>query len=400
MVSRRDFLKQATLISLAPTVPGFLAQTARGSTAGSHERILVVIQLSGGNDGLNTVIPFTDETYYRQRPKIAVAKDRVRRLSDTIGLNPEMRDAAQLFHDGRLSIVQGVGYPNPNKSHDVSTSIWQTARFDPDEQRTYGWIGRALDESPALPIGGPAALLVGNEAPPMTIRGRRSVAAALDKLEDMSLAETARPHAAANPPHEDGLAAYVRRSTLDTLTTTDRLRAAGKQSRESAAPPESELGRHLAIVAQLIKCDFGARVYYAVQSGYDTHAFQQETHGRLLSNLSRALRFFLDDLRQAKLDDRVLVMTFSEFGRRVDENASEGTDHGTSAPVFFAGGKLRPGLRGAAPKLPASPGVDPVATTDFRQVYQDVLTNWLQLPSQQALGGQFAPSASSRVINT
>ena len=175
MVTRRDFLKHATLISLAPTVPGFLAQTARGTSPRADERILVVIQLSGGNDGLNMVVPYSDETYYRMRPKLAVAKDRVRRLGDTVGLNPEMRDAAELFHDGRLAIVQGVGYPNPNKSHDVSMSIWQTARFDPTEHRGYGWIGRALDESPALPKNGPSALLVGKDAPPVALRGRRAV---------------------------------------------------------------------------------------------------------------------------------------------------------------------------------------------------------------------------------
>ncbi len=151
MVTRRDFLKQATLIALAPTVPGFLAETARGANPLPDDRILVVIQLAGGNDGLNMVVPYADETYYRMRPKLAVAKDRVRKLGDAVGLNPSMRAAADLFHDGRLAIVQGVGYPNPNKSHEVSTSIWETARFDPTEHRSYGWLGRALDEAPRFP---------------------------------------------------------------------------------------------------------------------------------------------------------------------------------------------------------------------------------------------------------
>ena len=142
MVSRRDFLKQATLISLAPTVPAFLAQTARGSTPQTDDRILVVIQLGGGNDGLNMVVPYTNDNYYKLRPKIALKKDRVHQLTKTAGLNRSMGEAADLFHDGRLSIVEGVGYPNPNKSHEVSTSIWETARFDPSEHRGYGWIGR------------------------------------------------------------------------------------------------------------------------------------------------------------------------------------------------------------------------------------------------------------------
>jgi uncharacterized protein (DUF1501 family) len=391
MFSRRDFLKQATLISLAPTVPAFLAQTARGSAPGADERILVVIQLSGGNDGLNMVVPFADENYFRLRPKLAVAKDRVRRLSDSAGLNPAMRDAADLFHGGRLSIVQGVGYPNPNKSHDVSMSIWQTARFDRTEHRGYGWIGRALDDAPAGRSGGPSSLLVGSEAPPVALRGRRSVAAALDNLDDLALIDSARPHPTATGGSDGPLSAFVRRSTLDTLATSDRLNQAAKRSRDSATPPDSELAGHLAIIARLIKSDFGARVYYAMQSGYDTHAFQRDTHDRLLSDLSRSLRFFLDELRQAKLDDRVLIMTFSEFGRRVDENASEGTDHGTAAPLLLAGAKIKSGLHGTAPKLPAAAGVDPVASTDFRRVYQEVLTKWLNRPSDKALDGKFAP---------
>ncbi len=194
----------------------------------------------------------------------------------------------------------------------------------------------------------------------------------------------------ARPPRRDeSLAAFVRRSTLDTLTTAERLAQSAKHASETASPPDSELGQHLAIIARLIKSDFGARVYYAIQSGYDTHAFQRDTHDRLLGVLSRGLQFFLDELRRAKLDDRVLVMTFSEFGRRVDENASEGTDHGTAAPLLLAGTKIKPGLHGMAPKLPATAGVDPAATTDFRQVYQAVLANWLHLPPKPALGGDF-----------
>jgi uncharacterized protein (DUF1501 family) len=389
MVSRRDFLKQATLISLAPTVPAFLAQTARGSTPMTDDRILIVIQLGGGNDGLNMVVPYTNDNYYKLRPKIALKKDRVHQLTSAAGLNRAMGDAADLFRDGRLSIVEGVGYPNPNKSHEVSTSIWETARFDPSEHRGYGWIGRALDEAPKPGHGGPSALLVGSELPPVTLRGRRSVAASLENIDDLTVRDAARPHLATSAAANESLAAFVRRSTLDTLTTADRLKQSAKQPAEMADRPGSDLAGHLALIARLIKSDFGARVYYTMQPGYDTHAFQRDTHDRLLGDLSRALRFFLDDLKRAKLDDRVLVMTFSEFGRRVDENASEGTDHGTAAPLLLAGGKLKPGIHGSLPKLPSAPDVDPVATTDFRQVYQEVVTNWLHVPAEKVLDGKF-----------
>lgn len=171
MISRREFCQRATLISLAPTIPGFLTHMAQAASPTLDDRILVIIQLSGGNDGLNTVVPYNDDDYRRLRPKLAIAKDRVHRLNDTVGLHPAMKAAHELFTEGRLAIVQGVGYPNPNKSHDVSMSIWQTARLDPEEHRSYGWIGRALDELPPSTADQAASILVGKETPPMALRG-------------------------------------------------------------------------------------------------------------------------------------------------------------------------------------------------------------------------------------
>ncbi len=387
MLNRRDFVKQATLISLAPTVPMFLAQTARGAAPSPDDRILVVLQLDGGNDGLNTVIPYADANYARLRPKLAVDKKRVRRLDDAVGLNPVMRDAAELFHDGRLAIVQGVGYPNPNKSHDVSKSIWETARFDPTEHTSYGWIGRALDDGPARKTSGPGSVLVGTESVPVALRGRKSVAAALANLDDMVLGNSSKSAALAKP--DDSLLGFVQRSTLDAVVTAERLQQAAKSRPDALAPPYNELAKRLTLIARLIESDFGARVYYAVQTGYDTHVYQRDTHERLLRELSEALRFFLDELKRSKLDDRVVVMTFSEFGRRADENASEGTDHGTAAPMILAGPKVKAGVHGAAPSLSKLRGVDLVATVDFRQVYQSLIEQWLRLPSPPAVGGRF-----------
>jgi uncharacterized protein (DUF1501 family) len=387
MLTRRDFVKQATLISLAPTVPTFLAQTARGASPSPDDRIVVVLQLDGGNDGLNTVIPYADANYARLRPKLAVEKKRVRRLDDAMGLNPVMRDASELFQDGRLAIVQGVGYPNPNKSHDVSKSIWETARFDPTDHASYGWIGRALDGGPPPKTSGPGSVLVGTESLPVALRGRKSVAAALANLDDMVLTGSSKP---AGPAESDpSLLGFVQRSTLDAVVTADRLQQAAKSRPEASAPPSNELAKRLTLIARLIESDFGARVYYAVQTGYDTHVYQRETHERLLRELSEALRFFLDELKRSKLDDRVVVMTFSEFGRRADENASEGTDHGAAAPLFLAGAKIKAGLHGTPPNLAKLHGGDVASTMDFRQVYQAVLENWLRLPAPPALGGRF-----------
>jgi uncharacterized protein (DUF1501 family) len=387
MLTRRDFVKQATLISLAPSVPAFLAETARAASPSRDDRILVVIQLDGGNDGLNTVIPYADENYARLRPKLAVPKKRVQRLNDAIGLNPVMRDAADLFHDGRLAIVQGVGYPNPNKSHDVSKSIWETARFDPSEHTSYGWIGRALDGGPATHASGPTSVLVGTESVPVALWGRKSVTAAVAILDDMVLSDPSKRLVPA--ASHDPLLAFVRRSTLDAVVTADRLQQAAKPRPDAPTSPESDLAKRLALIARLIQSDFGARVYYAVHSGYDTHVYQRDTHDRLLRELSSGLSSFLTELKRARLDDRVVVMTFSEFGRRADENASEGTDHGAAAPLFVAGAKIKSGLHGTAPNLAKLQGGDVVASTDFRQVYQAILENWLRLPAPPALGGRF-----------
>jgi uncharacterized protein (DUF1501 family) len=389
MLTRRDFVRQATLISLVPTVPAFLAQTARGAAPSPDNRILVVIQLDGGNDGLNTVVPYADENYGRLRPKLAVPKIRVRRLNDAVGLNPAMGDAEKLFHDGRLAIVQGVGYPNPYKSHDVSKSIWQTARFDPAEHVGYGWIGRALDEAPAPITGGPASVLVGTESVPVTLRGRKSVAAALANLDDMVLGDSSKPTRAGAAESDDSLLAFARRSTVDAVVTAEHLREAAKPRSDEPTLPYGDLPKRLALIARLIQSDFGARVYYAVQTGYDTHVYQRDTHDRLLRELSEGVRFFLDELKRSKLDDRVVVMTFSEFGRRADENASEGTDHGTAAPLILAGSKVKSGLHGSPPNLSKLKGGDVVATLDFRQVYQSVLESWLRLPAPASLGGRF-----------
>jgi uncharacterized protein (DUF1501 family) len=389
MLSRRDFVKQATLISLAPSVPAFLAQTARAASPSHDDRILVVIELDGGNDGLNTVIPYADENYARLRPKLAIAKNKVRRLNDAVGLNPAMRDASELFHDGRLAIVQGVGYPNPNKSHDVSKSIWETARFDPADHASYGWIGRALDDRPTANTSGAASVLIGPESVPVALRGRKSVAASLASLDDMVLGDTCNKSDKSTAASDDPLLAFVQRSTLDAVVTADRIQRSAKARPDAVTPPENDLAKRLALIARLIQSDFGARVYYAVHTGYDTHVYQRDTHERLLRELAESLRSFLDELKRTKLDDRVAVMTFSEFGRRADENASEGTDHGTAAPLFVAGAKVKAGLHGTAPNLAKLKGGDLVATIDFRQVYQAVLANWLQLPAQAPLGGEF-----------
>lgn len=417
-IGRRDFLKRSSLLTLAPTVPSFLprslkAATLGDATSGDDGKILVVLQLNGGNDGINTIIPFGDDGYAQSRDRLRIPTPRILKVSEQVGFHPNMRGAAELFEAGRLSVVQGVGYPNPNRSHDVSMSIWQTARFDTSDHKSVGWIGRAIDQQLELASSedakadrdwsivnrGPHTMLMGDESPPIAIRGRQARSVALEHLKDLRLHVAAAsgneddaPQAdrLREPNESDDLLSFVRRSQADAFLTSSLLEEVTRQNAgDASAYPSTELAGRLKMIAQLIKADFSTPVYYAIQPGYDTHAGQAQNHARLLTELSGALKAFQDDLQAAQLDDRVLVMCFSEFGRRVKENGSFGTDHGTSGPVILAGSALKPGFVGETPSLTDLENGDLKTHIDFRSLYASVLEQWLKLPSDDSLGGSF-----------
>jgi uncharacterized protein (DUF1501 family) len=385
MLSRRDFLKTSTLLALAPTVPGFLARTARAARPERDGRLLVVIQLDGGNDGINTVVPFADEGYAKYRQALRLPKDRLVKVNATVGLHPSLGDFGKLLEAGRLAICQGVGYPNPHRSHFQDMAIWHTARLDAEQQVGMGWLGQALDQAK-----GASSLLVGSGPPPVALRGRRAVASAIERLDDFTLAAGADPRKAL-PKEEpaDDLAAFVRRSMLDAYATADRLATMAGDAGGDARYPQTGLGSRLELIARLIRVGAGARVLYTTQGSYDTHYAQLFTHANLLAELASAVKAFLDDLAAAGLAERVLVLCFSEFGRRVRENGSAGTDHGTAGPVFLAGAGVRPGLVGATPSLLDLQDGDLKMSLDFRRVYASVLEDWLGLPSRAALAGDF-----------
>ncbi|HEV3261595.1 MAG TPA: DUF1501 domain-containing protein [Gemmataceae bacterium] len=390
--TRRDFLKDSVLLALAPTVPGFLAQTARAAKPQQDGRVLVVIQLDGGNDGINTVVPFADAGYAKHRKVLRLPAEGLIKLNDQVALHPSLADAGKLLEAGRLSVIQGVSYPNPNRSHFRSMAIWHSARLDPEEHTGLGWLGRALDGAPRSATGDSASLLVGSGPPPVAIRGRRAVASAVERPEDFALSTGADPRRAL-PTEEpaDDLAAFVRRSMLDAYATADRLADVARARDSGARYPETGLADRLRLIARLLKAGFGTRVFYTLQPGYDTHSTQLQTHSNLLFELAGALRAFLDDLAASGLADRVAVLAFSEFGRTVVENGSAGTDHGTAGPVFLAGARVKPGVVGATPRLL---DLDPRhgdlrMGIDFRRVYAGVLEDWLGLPARSALGASF-----------
>ena len=402
MLSRRAFLRTSlqtsTLVALSPTVPGFLARTARAASEERDGRILVVIQLNGGNDGINTVVPFSDEGYAKYRKVLRLPADRLHKITKEVGLHPAMGEAAKLLESGRLAIVQGVGYPNPSRSHFKSMAIWHSANanlpkedsYDPESKAVYGWIGQALDEDRKPTDGAPSAQFVGSGSMPVALRSRRSVASAITRLEDSLLALKGNTRAAMiDSGHGGDLAAFVRRSTLDAYATSERMSALLQAEDKGGSLPCLGAGRPAAPIARLIKGASGTHVYYTSQDGYDTHYAQTEIHARLLRELSGALRAFLDDLAAAKLAERVVVLCFSEFGRRVAENGSQGTDHGTAGPVLVAGPSVRAGLVGATPSLLDLQDGDLKMGIDFRRVYAAVLEDWLGLPSKSVLAGTF-----------
>ncbi len=408
--SRRQFLNQASLIALSPTIPQFLCNAVVGAEA-TNEKILVVIQLDGGNDGINTLVPYTDEGYRKYRDKLRIPTDNLIKVNEAVGFHPALKPVVELLEDGRLAVVQGVGYPNPNRSHDVSKSIWQTARLDPLEHQTFGWLGRATDQCVQENDQIPHSVLFGDEAMPIALRGRRSTAISLAHLNDLTLSDPStrrsnkqtatldnalqgRP---ANTESND-LLAFARRATLDAYTSSDLIeRLKASYASDTAKYPSTALATRMQSIATLIKSGFTTQVYYAIQSGYDTHAAQLPIHSRLLSELAGALKAFHNDLKASGLEDRVITLCFSEFGRRVQEDSSLGTDHGTAGPVFLTGTSIRAGLIGDPPSLTDLEGGDLKSQFDFRRIYASLLQNWLGLSSQGPLSGIFEPMDLVRI---
>jgi uncharacterized protein (DUF1501 family) len=420
LVTRRRFLRTSLLgAALTWTVPVFLDRTfqqlhaaeinsALAATTGRDNPILVVLQLAGGNDGLNTVIPFADDTYYRLRPTLAVPKASVIDLDDHLGLNPALTPLKSLFDAGNLAVLQGVGYPNPNRSHFVSTEIWQTGS-DSNKMRSNGWIGRYFDNccrgQPAtvgVALGSqlPEAFSADHPTGVVLEDQRLGFRPEPDQVDEQLFAEmngletTAQTGASIGAIEGSSHSEltpfdYLQRTALDVQVSTDRISEILKRTKPETTYPPSRLGRDLSLIARLIAGDLPTRVYYASLGGFDTHHGQVGTHRRLLDELAQALAAFCRDLQSKGLFDRVLVMTFSEFGRRVAENASKGTDHGTAAPMLIAGGALKGGLHGRQPGLDHLENGDLIYTTDFRSVYATILARWLKAPVQPILGRQF-----------
>ena len=407
MFSRRDFLSRTlggtSLLAVGGVVPEFLARSARAAAfpaARDKDTILVVVELAGGNDGLNTVAPFADDLYHKARPTLAFSKKEVLRLDDHVGLHPRMNDLKQMFDRKHLAVVQGVGYPNPDRSHFESMDIWQLA--DPKRAEVNGWLGRTI---PAMRISeaGVPGMYVGQDRLPVALQGAdgRVISLADRASFKLQLAANADPRKKLlqdlNAGTEAGdLAAFVQKRQLQTYTSLKKIEDAladGKDGNNNRPGRNNEgelasLNGKLNLIGRLIQRGFGTRIYYASIGGFDTHSGQADMHANLMAEVSSAIGQFFGGLGAEA--PRVVLMTYSEFGRRVRENGSRGTDHGSGSNLFVAGPKVAGGVLGKHPSLSDLTDGDLKFHTDFRRVYATLLDDWLGVESRTVLGAQFA----------
>jgi uncharacterized protein (DUF1501 family) len=412
VATRRVFLQKGlTLLAVAPTIPTFLDQTVLAlndpldskqvqSPTGKDGKILIVVQLSGGNDGLSMVIPYGDDAYYRLRQRISHPANEVLKIDNYVGLHPSLTGLKSLYDNGEMGIVQGVGYPNPNRSHFRAMDIWQSAQPD-RPQPSSGWLGRYFDNT--CPGCDPRVGLAIGDSLPLAMQGEKVLPLSFERPDSYRYIGrdktdyTRLNHADLSPEpaiptkqiREADQLDFLHRTAMDAQLSSEQILRLTRTHSASGTYPPTEFGNGLKTVAAMIAGGLPTRVYYVSLTGFDTHAAQLQRHDALMKQLSEGLTAFWQDLKQQKNDDRVLVMTFSEFGRRVQQNASNGTDHGAAAPMIVLGSKIQRGLVTPHPSMSDLDQGDLKYVADFRSVYASVLQNWLETPSKPILGDQF-----------
>jgi uncharacterized protein (DUF1501 family) len=419
MKTRREFLKKG-MVGLASTwaLPAFLNQTLLQMhveaadalvqpATGKDGPILVVLQMGGGNDGLNTLVPFDDDAYHAARPTLGIKKDETLKVWDQMGLNPALQPLQGIYDAGNLAVIQGVGYPNPNRSHFRSMEIWHTAA-DSNRYEQTGWLGRYFD-SACAGCDPTVGVNIGSMSP-QAFASKSGRGISMANPRSYKFVGESDAEMAAMTGSDEGDSAggsigelsgkgmdpaggsqidFLTKTVLDAQVSSGVIQKITAGPRRSATYPGSKLANDLRLVADLIAGGLSTRIYYVNQGGYDTHANQRNAHDRQLAEMAGALSAFLADLRAQGNGGRVMVMTFSEFGRRVKENGSQGTDHGTAGPMFLAGGGIKAGLHGTAPSLTDLDNGDLKFTTDFRAVYATIMERWMKTDSQAVLGRAF-----------
>lgn len=384
LIKRREFLKISSLATASLLMPNFLKAMTLDDALESNQKILIVLQFTGGNDGLNTIIPVRNDIYFKERSSIAINNSLS--LNDETGINPALSYFKELHDNGELSVMNNVGYPNPDKSHFRSMDIWYSASKS-DEYLETGWLGRFLDEE-CYRCEHPTQALEVDDILSLALKGEKNKAFAFK--DPKRLYQTSQEKyfkSLYDHHHDDETVSYLYQTLGSTINNAGYIFEKSKAKQTTQTYPNSQLGKDFKTVASLIKSDINTRVYYLSIGSFDTHVNQNERQQKLFNDINEAVKSFVADMKSNGLFDNILLMTFSEFGRRVAQNASKGTDHGTANQMFFiSGGLKKKGILNPLPDLTRLNEGDLIYSEDFRKVYATVLKNWLKADSSKVLG--------------
>jgi uncharacterized protein (DUF1501 family) len=389
---RKEFIQIGSLATASLMMPKFLKAFEGKPLVSAGNKVIVILQLSGGNDGLNTVIPVRNDIYYRSRPRLGIKKDKALSLTDEVGLHPALTAFKTLYDEGNLSVLNNVGYPNPDRSHFRSMDIWHSASQS-NEYWTNGWVGRYLD-----------AQCNGCDKPTQAIEMDDVLSLALkgENLKGIAVKDPKRLYGTANEKffrdvmknHKDQAGEqpvdYLYKTMAETLSSADYIFKQSRLHPTNAEYPKTELGTSLKTIASLIYSEINTKVYYVSLGSFDTHINQDGQQQRLFTEMNGAVQAFVKDLKAQHRFEDVMLFTFSEFGRRVQQNASNGTDHGTANNMFLiSGGLKQKGLINPLPDLADLSEGDLKYNVDFKNVYATVLKKWLNADDKLILGNQY-----------
>ncbi len=390
LLKRKEFLQIGSLATASLMMPKFLKAFDGKKPVPPGNKVLVVLQFSGGNDGLNTIIPIRNDIYYQSRPKLGIEKEKALSLTDEAGINPALSSFKDLYDDGSLGIMNCVGYPNPDRSHFRSMDIWQSGS-DSDKYLYTGWLGRYLDAQ-CSGCSKPTQALEVDDVLSLALKGENNKGLAVKDPKRLYNTSHEKYFKDINAAHDHGeeTVDYLYKTLSETLSSADYIFQQSKLHPSSQIYPATETGKNLKTIASLILSDINTKVYYLSLGSFDTHVNQEAQQKRLFTELNDAMAAFVKDMKDNNRFQDVIVMTFSEFGRRVAQNASSGTDHGTANNMFFIGGGLKQkGLINAMPDLKDLNEGDLKHTVDFKNVYATVLNKWLGADDASILGKKY-----------
>ncbi len=394
LLKRKEFLRLGSLASGSLFIPKFLKAFETQTRIATGNKVVVIIQLSGGNDGLNTVIPVRNDLYYKNRPSLSITKDAAAKLTDEVSLHPALTAFQQLYDSGNLAILNNVGYPNPDRSHFRSMDIWHSAS-DSNEYWSTGWIGRYLDAQ-CKGCDKPTQALEVDDVLSLAMKGKVTNAIAVNDPRRLfgNTSEKYFKKLSAAHKHsyeEEKPVDYLYKTLAQTISSADYIFNQSRLHASQTTYPDTQLGKGLKTIASLIFSEINTKVYYISLGSFDTHVNQQAQQARLFTQLNDAVKSFTDDLKKnGRLED-VLLFTFSEFGRRVAQNASNGTDHGTANSMFLISGALKKkGILNEMPDLADLNEGDLKFKIDFKNVYSTVLNNWLKANADDILGKHYS----------